>query len=229
MFGQNLINVKLSDILWNLSLILFGFRFPYSQLKMATHVKIYLYLRVTTVEGENMFTFRLLSQEAACALYRSITEYHAFYRCETVRNAVTDQFTRDLKETLISFFGDEESEKKYIFDVQRTSREVYDHCRRVLYKRGCDPIQNNAARFQFEDRPQNADAHAVQLQEQLTRMEDSFKCKICMDSQINTVFCPCGHMVSCNSCASKVDSCPICRGNIERVQLVFFPVAVGKS
>lgn len=196
---------------------------------MATHVKNHLYLRVITLEGENMFTFRLLSQEAACALYRSITEYHAFYRCETVRNAVTDQFTRDLRETLISFFGDEESEKKYIFDVQRTSREVYDHCRRVLYKRGCDPIQNNVARFQFEDRPQNADAHAVQLQEQLTRMEDSFKCKICMDSQINTVFCPCGHMVSCNLCASKVDSCPICRGNIERVQHVFFPLSVGKS
>ena len=194
---------------------------------MATHMKNNLHLRIITCDGEIMLTFRLLSQEAACALYRSITEYHAFYRCETVRNAVTDQFTRDLKETLISFFGDDVSEKKYIFDVQRTSKEVYDHCRRVLFKRGCDPIQNNPARNQLEDRPQTSDAQVAQLKEQLTKMEDSFKCKICMDAQINTVFCPCGHMVSCSVCAANVHLCPICRGAIEHSQHVFFPIMVG--
>ncbi|XP_068671646.1 E3 ubiquitin-protein ligase MYLIP-like [Montipora foliosa] len=203
-------------------------RFAYSGLKMATHVKNNLYLRITTPDGETMFTFRLLTQEAACALYRSITEYHAFYRCDTVRNAVTDQFTRDLRETLISFFGDEDSEKKYIFDVQRTSREVYDHWRRVLYKRGCDPIQNNNATVRFKE-AETCDSHAAQLQEQLTKMEDSFKCKICMDHQIDTVFCPCGHMVSCSVCATNVKSCPICRRNIDRTQHVFFPVVVGKT
>lgn len=201
-------------------------RFPYTGLKMATHVKNNLHLTIITSDGETMLTFRLVSQVAACALYRSITEYHAFYRCETVRNAVTNQFTRDLKETLISFFGDEESEKKYIFDVQRTSKEVYDHCRRVLFKRGCDPIQRNSEREQLEDKPQNADAQATQLQQKLTRMEDSFKCKICMDAQIDTVFCPCGHMVSCHVCAGNVNLCPICRGMIQHVQHVFFPVMV---
>ena len=196
---------------------------------MATHVKNNLFLRIITPDGETMLTFRLLSQEAACALYRSITEYHAFYRCETVRNAVTDQFTRDLRETLISFFGDEESEKKYIFDVQRTSKEVYDHCRRVLYKRGCDPIHNNPVSFPLEDRSQTSDVQVAQLQEQLTKMKDSFKCKICMDNQIDTVFCPCGHMVSCSVCAANVEQCPICRGAIERAQHVFFPVMVGQT
>lgn len=212
----------------SLTIVFYNYcRFSYNGLKMATHVKNNLYLRIITCDGETMFTFRLLSQEAACALYRSITEYHAFYRCETVRNAVTDQFTRDLRETLISFFGDEESEKKYIFDVQRTSKEVYDHCRRVLYKLGCDPIQNIPASFQVKDRPPTSDVQAAQLQEQLSKMEDSFKCKICMDSQIDTVFCPCGHMVSCRVCAANIDLCPICRGQIERAQHVFFPVAVG--
>lgn len=201
-------------------------RFLYNGLKMATHVKNNLHLKIIADDGESLFTFRLTSQEAACALYRSITEYHAFYRCETVRNAVTDQFTRDLKETLISFFGDEESEKKYIFDVQRTSKEVYDHCRRVLYKRGCDPIQNPPAKRQVEFRPQTGDAKVAQLQEQLTKMEDSLKCKICMDAQIDTVFCPCGHMVSCNVCAANIELCPICRAQIQNAQHVFFPVTV---
>lgn len=202
-------------------------RFSYNGLKMATHVKNNLHLRIITCDGETVFTLRLTSQEAACALYRSITEYHAFYRCETVRNAVTDQFTRDLKETLISFFGDDESEKKYIFDVQRTSKEVYDHCRRVLYKQGCDPIQNVPARFQVQDKSDTScDVKVAQLQEQLTKMEDSLKCKICMDAQIDTVFCPCGHMVSCSVCAASVDLCPICRGQIEHAQHVFFPVTV---
>lgn len=221
--SKNYVFVKM---IFSLKHVIFIFRFSYNGLKMATHVKNNLHLRIITCDGETMFTFRLLSQEAACALYRSITEYHAFYRCETVRNAVTDQFTRDLKETLISFFGDEESEKKYIFDVQRTSKEVYDYCRRVLYKRGCDPIQNIPAKFQLEGRPQTSDVQAAQLQERLNKMEDSFKCKICMDQQIDTVFCPCGHMVSCSVCAASIELCPICRAQIERAQHVFFPVSV---
>ncbi|KAJ7374702.1 Zinc ion binding [Desmophyllum pertusum] len=74
-------------------------------------------------------------------------------------------------------------------------KKFYDHCRRVLYKHGCDPIQTIPTRFQLEDRPHTCDVQAAQLQEQLTKMEDSFKCKICMDTQIDTVFLPCGHMV----------------------------------
>lgn len=229
MLDYNVLEMRRSAVsilpCWN-DWYVFCNRFPYTGLKMATHVKNNLHLTIITSDGETMLTFRLVSQVAACALYRSITEYHAFYRCETVRNAVTNQFTRDLKETLISFFGDEESEKKYIFDVQRTSKEVYDHCRRLLFKRGCDPIQRNSEREQLEDKPQNADVQATQLQQKLTRMEDSFKCKICMDVQIDTVFCPCGHMVSCHVCAGNVNLCPICRGMIQHVQHVFFPVMV---
>lgn len=201
-------------------------RFLYNGLKMATHVKNNLYLRIRSDDGESLLAFGLSSQEAACALYRSITEYHTFYRCETVRNVVTDQFTRDLKETLVSFFGDEESDKKFIFDVQRTSKEVYDHCRRVLYKRGCDPIQNPPPECQVELGSETGDAKVAQLQEKLTKMEDSLKCRICMDAQIDTVFCPCGHLVSCSVCAANVELCPICREQIQKAQRVFFPVTV---
>lgn len=198
---------------------------------MATHVGKSLVLTVCNIDEDNIVEFRLPSQEAACALYRSITEYHAFFRCETVRTAVKSQFTRDLKETLISLFGDDESERKYIFDVKRTSREVYDHCRRTLYQQGCDPILGLSNQSQQLDTSstsnsnENSSTNEInQLQQQLSNMQNAFCCKICMDKQIDAVFCPCGHMVCCIECASNVQQCPICRGEIHQTQVVFLPL-----
>ena len=37
---------------------------------------------------------------------RCVTEMHSFYRCDTVRNAVAAQFSRDLKGTLASLFNE---------------------------------------------------------------------------------------------------------------------------
>lgn len=75
----------------------------------------------------------------AAGLYRSITERHAFYVCDKVRGVVTNQFTRDLKGTIASMFKeDTELGKRYVFDIQRTSREVHDQARRILYERGLE-------------------------------------------------------------------------------------------
>lgn len=78
---------------------------------------------------------KLDSREAASGLYRAITEKHAFYSCETVRSAVTKQFIRDLKGTIVSIFNEDSTlGKKYVFDIRRTCREVYDNARRALYQ-----------------------------------------------------------------------------------------------
>lgn len=78
---------------------------------------------------------KLESNHAASGLYRAITEKHAFYSCETVRTAVTEQFIRDLKGTIVSIFNEDSSlGKKYVFDIRRTCREVYDNARRALYQ-----------------------------------------------------------------------------------------------
>lgn len=78
---------------------------------------------------------KLDSNHAASSLYRAITEKHAFYSCETVRTAVTSQFIRDLKGTIVSIFNEDSSlGKKYVFDIRRTCREVYDNARRALYQ-----------------------------------------------------------------------------------------------
>lgn len=77
------------------------------------------------------------SNRVAAALYRAVTEKHAFYCCETVRSDVTKQFIRDLKGTIISIFNEESTlGKKYVFDIRRTYTEVYDNARRALFIAG---------------------------------------------------------------------------------------------
>lgn len=39
-------------------------------------------------------------------------------------------------------------------------------------------------------------------------------CKICYQNSIELVFLPCGHSVSCLSCAQRLDACPCCRAII---------------
>jgi E3 ubiquitin-protein ligase MYLIP len=56
--------------------------------------------------GIECASLKLETYQASIALYRSITEKHAFYSCETVRSAVTSQFVRDLKGTIASFFNE---------------------------------------------------------------------------------------------------------------------------
>ena len=50
-----------------------------------------------------------------------------------------------------------------------------------------------------------------------------FECRVCMDSNIDTVFCPCGHAVCCKSCSQRVKACPICRGVIHLRQQLYLP------
>lgn len=57
------------------------------------------------------------------------------FSCETVRSAVTAQFIRDLKGTIVSIFNEDSTlGKKYVFDIRRTCREVYDNARRAIYQ-----------------------------------------------------------------------------------------------
>ena len=36
-----------------------------------------------------------------------------------------------------------------------------------------------------------------------------YECKICMSRQLETVFLPCGHCMSCRGCASSLVHCPV--------------------
>ncbi|KAK6171490.1 hypothetical protein SNE40_019668 [Patella caerulea] len=59
----------------------------------------------------------------------------------------------------------------------------------------------------------NADHESLILENQ--RLKEQRTCKICMDEEANIVLLPCGHLVSCASCAPALRKCPICRANIK--------------
>ncbi len=62
----------------------------------------------------------------------------------------------------------------------------------------------------------------VSLQDQLSSMRDSRLCQVCLEREMGTVFCPCGHMICCEQCAQECVKCPICRAEVAYVQRVFF-------
>jgi len=67
--------------------------------------------------------------------------------------------------------------------------------------------------------------HTLNLYDQVTK---KLECKICFDAQVNTVLLPCGHACCCEDCSVKVkfatldSKCPICRGRIQNISMLFF-------
>ena len=56
-----------------------------------------------------------------------------------------------------------------------------------------------------------ADDEKWLLKAENRRLHEAKTCKVCMDNDINTVFLPCGHLVSCDKCSPKLRNCAICR------------------
>lgn len=193
---------------------------------------------------------KLPKHAVAAGLYRSITERHAFYVCDKVRGVVTNQFTRDLKGTIASMFKeDTELGKRYVFDIQHTSREVHDQARRILHERGIETsildvysgwseIAQYIPRIENSDTAKNVSPMSGQLDLVIRekeereaaiercvdiRISEAMTCKICMDQAINTMFNPCCHVMACAKCASRCDNCPNCRVKITSVVKIFLP------
>ncbi|KAM6147532.1 baculoviral IAP repeat-containing protein 7 [Erethizon dorsatum] len=54
---------------------------------------------------------------------------------------------------------------------------------------------------------------AGDMQEQLRRLQEERRCKVCLNRSVSVVFVPCGHLV-CTECAPSLQLCPICRAPI---------------
>ena len=52
------------------------------------------------------------------------------------------------------------------------------------------------------------------IEKEIQSLKESKFCKICVNNEINTILLPCGHLVTCNACASSLKNCPMCRRNI---------------
>ena len=63
----------------------------------------------------------------------------------------------------------------------------------------------------YSQKPQNAQ----ELVEEMEKLQDKRMCKVCMDAEMEIVFLPCSHMLTCSMCASALTQCPICRSDIK--------------
>ena len=168
---------------------------------------------------------RLSSRVAAGALYRCVTEMYCFYLCETVRDNVVTQFSRDLKGTLASLFNENSTVgKKYTFDIRRTANEAYDFYRRTLYKAGLAvDAQIQESNLTCEEKSSSSGECCAALKEQVAALQDAVLCVLCVDAPLAVLFAPCRHVVCCESCARRVDTCPVCRTRIDDRQPIFMP------
>ncbi|XP_038073335.1 E3 ubiquitin-protein ligase MYLIP-like [Patiria miniata] len=72
-------------------------------------------------------------------------------------------------------------------------------------------------------RPDTTEAELVNsLQDELANIRDSHMCQVCLERDMATVFCPCGHMICCERCSPECFRCPVCRADVAYVQRVFF-------
>lgn len=218
---------------------------PFSAIKQANSKKqtfslVYLNEEHETETLEVKFPPK---QRNAASLYRAITEKHAFYSCETVRTIVQTQYTRDFKGKIFSMFSEgTDLGKRYVFDIQRTCREVHDNARRILHARG---IEINSHMFSTsstssstneiplglgEMQNENIEDHKNAIERAVVgRIAEAWTCRICMDCVINIMFSPCGHVICCATCAEKCERCPLCRSSIEQANKIFLPTELRVS
>ncbi|KAL1115186.1 hypothetical protein AAG570_007217 [Ranatra chinensis] len=194
------------------------FRIPYTAIRSASSLRrLFQLWYLGPDHTELLLEIKCESCLSASGLYRALTEKHAFYSCDTVRGAVTAQYIRDLKGTIVSIFNESSPlGKKYVFDIRRTCREVHDNARRALY----EPARSEGESSATEPNAQGASATAG---EKLARLMDALSCRICMDAGIDTVLFPCAHVICCHVCAERCTSCPLCRSPIESAKRVYLP------
>lgn len=140
---------------------------------------------------------------------KSFIKSHDFdpFRCDTVTSSVMMQYSRDFKAHLASLFLSESVDvgKKYVFDVQRTSKEAYDRARRALFKSSAlRPVRRMSAEEEEEEGSCENCRETCVLRDKLQRLQEALTCALCCDREINTAFCPCGHMVCCQLCAAQL-------------------------
>ncbi|XP_056003073.1 protein neuralized-like [Ostrea edulis] len=59
------------------------------------------------------------------------------------------------------------------------------------------------------------------LYQETLRLQEANQCKICMDSKMNTLFFPCGHLCACQQCAARLRKCPICNKVVRNLHRVY--------
>jgi len=75
-------------------------------------------------------------------------------------------------------------------------------------------IENESIKTKKDYKPSDGDElirEHIKLKKKFNKLDQKNNCKICLSKEINTLFKACNHLISCEECAKKLDSCPICR------------------
>ncbi|XP_005095049.2 uncharacterized protein LOC101851721 [Aplysia californica] len=93
-----------------------------------------------------------------------------------------------------------------------SSDELFLH----LYRQGYRPQHQSNEEGETTPNSGTCDnsENSEQLAQKNSEMRKMLECKVCCTREVQVVFLPCGHCVSCLDCAYVLDSCPLCRGNI---------------
>ncbi|KAJ8027420.1 E3 ubiquitin-protein ligase XIAP [Holothuria leucospilota] len=70
---------------------------------------------------------------------------------------------------------------------------------------------------------QSGQAPGGMQSEELEKLREKNLCKICLDNDVEILFLPCKHLVTCSDCAERIDNCPICRELIDDRLYVYMP------
>lgn len=110
--------------------------------------------------------------------------------------------------------------------------DVYDNRESFLKKWGIEIFTNSHPEDEVCNQQEEQQHQQLQQQQQpessvnqtSETLEDenvNFQCKICFNHKMNTVILPCRHFFTCSRCCTRIESCVICRQNIEAVMKVF--------
>ncbi|XP_065843091.1 E3 ubiquitin-protein ligase MYLIP-like [Oscarella lobularis] len=159
-------------------------------------------------------TFRLDSRWAARRLNRSVTERHIFYARATIDYEEKPHYAT-LWDAVRSKFDPKCASRVrvYDYDVLRTCQEAFT----TAWKRSNDVTTLPPLTQSFSPSPSHSSTTTKGSNEGAPALE----CRICMDRELNVVFCPCGHAVSCSVCARACVTCPICRAPIGHTQKLY--------
>lgn len=64
-----------------------------------------------------------------------------------------------------------------------------------------------------------------QLEEEVRRKLQRVVCKICLEKEVEVLFLPCNHLVSCQGCKERLaqKKCPFCRDTYQATIRVYIP------
>lgn len=115
-------------------------------------------------------------------------------------------------------------------DVEdKSSKQLLDHAAKVLESQGSFTLKK--AEYKVEEYPADFDPDDLGIEEM--KMNDAAtegkttcsECSICLESRVDSVYYPCGHMSNCFKCAanekSRVGICPICRADVRDIVQIF--------